>query len=173
MTLYTAGHEWVATHDRATEPGMRRTLLAHLPPEKVAGVTLTREQCRLQAVAIGPATAALVGRLLDHRPEDRLRGAGRVLALAQRTTAERLERACARAAAYGEDGYPAVKRILEAGLEQGPLPTEPVGPPILRGGGDPPAGPAGASPPGGYTFVRQAGEFVASLLGASRFGTVR
>ena len=31
----------------------------------------------------------------------------------------------------------------------------------------------GANAAGGYTFVRQAGEFVASLLGASRFGTVR
>jgi transposase len=171
VELYTAGHEWVATHDRATEPGQRRTLLAHLPPAKVTGVTISRETCREQAAAIGPATAELVGRLLDHRPEDRLRVAGRVLALAERTTAERLERACVRAAAYGEDGYGALKRILEAGLDGAPLPAA-----VSGGSSGPPAGGGealSASRAGGYTFVRQAGEFVASLFGASRAGAVR
>ena len=173
VTLSTAGHEWVATHDRATEPGQRQTLVAHLPPQKVTGVTLTREQCRLQAVAVGPATAALVGRLLDHRPEDRLRAAGRLLALARPATAERLERACARAAAFGEDGYPAVKRILEAGLDTEPLPAGSVVRAVLPDGSESPGDPSGVAGSSSYTFVRQAGEFVASLFGASRVGTVR
>jgi ribonuclease BN (tRNA processing enzyme) len=43
---------------------------------------LTREGCQAQANAIGPATATLVQELLDHRPVDRLRVAGRLLAYA-------------------------------------------------------------------------------------------
>src|SRR4030095_6755748 len=35
VELYTAAHELVATHDRATAPGERKTNLAHRPPEKV------------------------------------------------------------------------------------------------------------------------------------------
>ena len=58
-------------------PGERLTHLDHLPPEKVPGLLITRERCREQAGAIGPATAALVEQLLAHRPEDRLRSAGR------------------------------------------------------------------------------------------------
>jgi transposase len=148
VELYTADHQWVATHDRVA-PGERQTDLAHLPPEKVPNLVITREACLQQAEAIGPATARLVQALLDHRPEDRLRSAGRLVRLAQRTSPERLERACARALAFGAEDYPTVKRILAGELE----------------GGDPP--PA-APPPRPYTFVRHAGEFVASLLGGTR-----
>jgi transposase len=101
VELYTEQHELVATHDRAQAPGERLTHLAHLPPEKVAGLTLSRETCRVQATAMGPATAALVETLLTHRPEDRLRSAGRLLRLAQRTSPTQLEQACARAQAFG------------------------------------------------------------------------
>jgi hypothetical protein len=164
VELYTADHELVATHDRATAPGQRQTLLAHLPPEKVPGLILTREDCRAQAQAIGPATATVVGRLLDHRPEDRLRPAGRLLRLATPFSAARLEQACARALAYGSLGadgagaYPSVKRILQATLDQAPLETAP-------GGGEALSHPA--SSPRRFAFVRQAGEFVASLFGSS------
>ncbi|MBF6592588.1 MAG: IS21 family transposase, partial [Ktedonobacterales bacterium] len=84
VELYNQQHELVATHDRASAPGERMTHLVHLPPEKVIGLTLTCESCRAQAAAIGPATAALVAALLDHRPEDRLRSAGRLAAAAGR-----------------------------------------------------------------------------------------
>jgi hypothetical protein len=63
----------VATHDRAGQPGERKTILAHLPPHKVPGLVGSRETCTRQAASIGPTTAELVQRLLDHRPEDRLR----------------------------------------------------------------------------------------------------
>src|SRR5439155_25296891 len=120
--------------------------------------TLTREQCRVQAVAIGPATATVVGALLDHRPEDRLRAAGRLVRLAQTCSAERLERACLRAQAFGATDYATVKRILAEGLDQQPLP-------LAR------SSPAGAwpeqrpAPPRAYAFVRQASEFVSALFG--------
>jgi transposase len=162
VELYTAAHELVATHDRATAPGERKTNLAHLPPEKVPGLALSRATCQEQAQAIGPHTTRVVERLLTHRPEDRLRVAQRLLQLAARYGTARLERACARAEAFGEGDYVSVKRILEAGLEQQPGPEPARVVPTADDSGSPPE--AGWS----YVFVRQAGEFVASLLGAAR-----
>lgn len=163
VELYTAAHELVATHDRATAPGERQTNLAHLPQEKVPGLALSRASCREQAEAIGPQTTVLVERLLAHRPENRLRVAQRLLQLATRYGTERLERACARAEAFGEGDYTSVKRILEGGLEQQPCPA-PVG--VGTGEGEQGSPPAAAG--WSYLFVRGAGEFVASLLGATR-----
>jgi transposase len=170
VQLYNADHELVATHDRAQIAGDRVTHLAHLPPEKVPGLLLTRERCREQAVAIGSATAALVEQLLAHRPEDRLRTAGRLVRLAEQTTPARLEQACARAWAFGAADYPTVKRILLAGLERADHPAF-LAPPVV---GHPPlsvppaiAAPSPPPPPRTYTFMRQASEFVAHLLSAA------
>ena len=151
VEIYTAEHDLVATHDRATAPGQRQTQLDHLPPGKVPGLILTRESCRQQADAVGPATTALVEHLLEHRPEDRLRSVGRLLRLAAAYGPERLEQAGARAQHFGEADYPTVKRILAARLEAGPALTAPTQPVVTR-----------------YTFVRQASEFVTSLLGGAR-----
>jgi hypothetical protein len=152
VEISTADHQVVATHDRATTPGERRTILAHLPPEKVPGLVLTREDCRVHAQAIGPATTAVVERLLAHRPEDRLRVAHRLLRLAQRYGTARLERACVRVETFGEGDYVSVKRILDAGMDGEALPVRSTA----------------ADPSPHYTFVRQAGEFVASVLGVGR-----
>jgi len=123
VDIYGDDHQLIVTHDRAA-PGERRTVLAHLPPEKVPGLVLTRETCRQQAEAVGPATAAVVSELLAHRPEDRLRSAGRLVRLAEKVGQERLERACARAHAFGGADYPTVKRILAANLDEDPPPQE-------------------------------------------------
>lgn len=121
VEIYDAAYQRVAIHDRATAPGQRLTHLAHLPPAKVPGLLLSRPSCQAQAAAIGPATLRLVEALLARRPADRLRSAGRLLRLAERFTAERLEAACARAEAYGDGDYLTVKHILEADLDQQPL----------------------------------------------------
>lgn len=155
VEIYTTAHELVATHDRAPTPGTRQTNLAHLPPEKVPGLVLNRADCQAQAEAIGPATAAIVQRLLAHRPEDRLKVAGRLLRLAGQYSPERLELACARACYFGAGDYVGVKRILQAGLEQQPLAASPA-PPVAAADGV------------RYTFVRSASEFVAGLLGGGR-----
>jgi transposase len=160
VEVYDAQHELVATHDRASAPGERLTHLthlAHLPPEKVAGLTRTRETCRTQAAAIGSATAALVEALLDHRPEDRLRSAGRLLRLAATASPTRLERACARALAFGASDYPSVKRILASGLEHQ---EQPAPRPLAAARASEPA----SVPARPYTFMRQASEFMLSLL---------
>jgi transposase len=121
VELYNAAYQRVAIHDRATAPGQRLTHLDHLPPEKVPGLLLSRPLCQAQAKAIGPETHAIVEVLLAHRPEDRLRTAGRLLRLADRFTPARLEAACARAQAYGDGDYVTVKRILEENLDQQPV----------------------------------------------------
>ena len=152
LEIYDAAHALIATHDRATHPGDRQTQLVHLPPEKIPNLVLTRADCLHQAQAIGPATAAVVQTLLDHRPEDRLRSAGRVVRLAQRTTPARLERAGARALAFGITDYPRIKDILQSGLAETALPA---------------ASPVETTPRV-YAFARQASEFAASLLGGRR-----
>jgi transposase len=149
VELFTADHQAVATHDRASQPGERQTILAHLPPSKVAGLVSGRRTCAAQAASIGPATAEVVQRLLDHRPAERLHVAQRVLRLAERAGAERLERACRRALHYGTPDYPMLKRILAAGLEVVPLPA------------------SQHPPPRNLTFLRHASEFAAGLLAAA------
>ena len=62
-----------APHDRAHKAGQSVTKVAHLRTEKVAAMALAHENCRDQAAAISTFTLAVVARLLDHRPEDRLR----------------------------------------------------------------------------------------------------
>lgn len=128
-------HALVATH-LAARPGQRRTLHAHLPPDKVHFLLQTPRWCQQQAAEIGPTCAAVLAALLGERPLDRLRGAQGVLRLAQRYGPRRLEAACARAAAVGEYRYQTVKTILAAGLEHQPLlecglapPPAPAGPP--------------------------------------------
>jgi transposase len=151
VQVYTSEHRLIATHTRASKPGERQTHLDHLPPSKVPGLVLTRESVLLQAEGIGPSTQAIVQQLLDHRPEDRLRSAGRLVRLAEAYGDARLERACRRAEHFGETGYPAIKRILEVGLDAAALTeTEPAAEAVR------------------YVFARQVGDFVASLVGAVR-----
>jgi hypothetical protein len=65
----------------------------------------------------------VVDGLLDHRPEDRLRTAGRLLQLADRFCAQRLEAACRRALRFDDPSYMTIKRILEQGLDAEDLPS--------------------------------------------------
>ena len=120
----------VATHRRA-RPGQRRTLIAHLPPEKVHFLLQTPAWCRERAAEIGGACAQFIDGLLGDRPLDRLRGAQGVLRLAQRYGVPRLEAACARAHAVGEYRYHTVKTILVQALDRQPLPgLAPITPPL-------------------------------------------
>jgi len=146
VQVYTDDYQLVATHPRAQQPGRRVTNLDHLPPHKVPGLTLSREACRQQAAQIGPCTREVIDRLLDHRPEDRLRTAGRLLRLATRFSPQRLEAACARALRFDDPSYRTVKQILEQGLEGEELPAVDPPPPALA-------------------FVRSAQELVGHLAG--------
>jgi transposase len=146
VRLYDADYQLVATHDRAQSPGQRLTTVEHLPTYKVAGLLISRDSCREQASSVGPATQEVVDRLLDHRPEDRLRTAGRLLQLAERFSPERLEASCVRALRFDDATYITIKRILEQGLDAEPAP------------------PVDAPPPA-TTFVRHGAELVGHLAG--------
>ncbi len=132
VRLYTQDYQLIATHDRAQQPGQRLTHPGHLPEYKLAGVLLTRESCRTQAETIGPETLRVVERLLEHRPEDRLRTAGRILRLAQTFTSARLEAACARAGRFDDTRYVTLKNILQQGLDRQALPEPPAPPPPAK-----------------------------------------
>jgi transposase len=146
VQLFTGDYQLVATHPRAQRPGQRLTKLDHLPPKKVPNLILTRDWCRQRAAEIGLATRKIVDLLLDHRPEDRLRTAGRLLRLAEPFGPERLEAACQRALCFADPSYTTIKRILHQGLDQEELPATP------------PTAPAAA-------FVRSAEELVGHLRG--------
>jgi len=149
VQLYTQDYLLVATHDRAHKDGQRVTNVGHLPTEKVAGLALTRENCREQAAAMGASTLVVAERLLDHRPEDRLRTAGRLLHLGERFGHLRLEAACRRALRYDDPKYSTIKRILEQGLDQEALPGT-------------------TAAPLAHTFARAAVELMGHLLGGVR-----
>jgi hypothetical protein len=114
-------YERIATHRRVM-PGRRSTDPAHYPPHKAAVLLATPIYCREKAGKIGPYVAELVGRLLDDRPLDRLRGVQAILRLADKYGERRLDRACRRALCYEDLRYVTVKRILVNGLETEPLP---------------------------------------------------
>jgi transposase len=148
VQIFTPDYQLVATHPRAQRPGRRQTHTDHLPPHKVAGLILTRDACRQQASEIGPATREVVDSLLDHRPEDRLRTAGRLLRLDDRFGPGRLEAACIRALRFDDPAYMTIKRILEQGLDVERLPGT-------------------NSPPPAVAFARLPAELVGHLAGGA------
>jgi hypothetical protein len=90
---------------------------------------VTPVSCRAQAEQVGPATLAVVERLLDERPVDRLRAAHAIVKLTRKVAPHRLEAACARAIAFDDVAYPTIKRILDRGLDRLPIPGAAPAPP--------------------------------------------
>lgn len=114
-------YERIATHSWG-RPGVRRTIRAHYPPEKIMFLMATPHYCRDKAAAIGAATAQVVEGLLNERPLDRLRTAQAVLRLADKYGPNRLEAAARRALCYDDPTYTTLKNILKKGLDTDPLP---------------------------------------------------
>lgn len=146
VRIYTADCQLVATHSRAQHPGERLTHPDHLPPEKLPGLLLGEEQCRLAASDIGPATREVVETILSDGVIDRRRTVLRLLQLREAFGDERLERACERAQRFEAASYATVKRILHQDLD---LETQPT---------PSPAAPA-------WMFVRNASELLGHLFG--------
>ena len=111
-------HELLALHARATAPGQRMTVQAHLPPEYVAYKMRDPQWCLKQSTGIGPRCHELITRMFSHRVLDRLRAAQGVVGLAKRYGPARLEAACARALYFENIQYRSVRMILEKGLDQ-------------------------------------------------------
>ena len=111
-------HELVAVHARATAPGQRMTIQAHLPPEYIAYKMKDPQWCLKQSQGIGPSCHELITKMFAHRVLDRLRAAQGVVGLAKRYGPARLEAACARALYFNNIQYRSVRMILEKGLDQ-------------------------------------------------------
>ena len=84
----------------------------------------------------------------NHRPEDRLRTAGRLLKLGEQFGHQRLEVACTRALRFDDPAYVTIKRILKQGLDAEEIPSIQPAPPA-------------------HVFVRPASELVESLVGGA------
>lgn len=117
-------YERVASHGRAGRAGQRVSNILHYPPTKLAGLLVTPERLRQQALQIGPSTGKLVEEMLADHPVDRLRGAQGIVRLSDKYGPARLEAACARALVFDQVAYRSVASILRQGLENTPLPAE-------------------------------------------------
>jgi transposase len=124
----------IKTHPRGNR-GQKVTDWNDYPPEKVAFFQRTPTWCRQQAGLIGPATHQTVDTLLNEHALHYLRQCQGILRLKERYSPERLERACARANAFGDPSYRTVKTILERDLDKQRLLFEPdrVAGAFLRG----------------------------------------
>ena len=116
------GTELVTTHPRATAKGQWSTRNEHYPPGKAAFLEKTPQYCKKLAGRIGPNTSQVVEELLADRPLNRLRSVQSILRFADTVGSERLEAACKRALFFGDVRYRSIKEILNAALDQQPLP---------------------------------------------------
>lgn len=125
---FFVGGQLVKTHPRI-ERG-RQTDWDDYPPEKVAFFMRTPTWCRKRAAELGPNVTDVVADLLAGGALHHLRAAQGVIGLADRHGHDRLDAACARAAAVGDPTYRTVKGILAAGTENAPDgPERPPGAP--------------------------------------------
>lgn len=118
VRIFNGKYELVATHERATQPGTRRTHRDHYPPEKLPGLERTRESCLAQAEDQGLAVQKAVEQILADPVVDRIHQAGRLLRLSEKYGSKRLNDACQRALDYGDPAYKTIKGILKHNLDQ-------------------------------------------------------
>lgn len=123
VRLYHHG-ELIKVHP-AHRPGERSTDYADYPVERAPYAMRAPEACCRQAEARGPAVGQFVRVLLSGTfPWARLRQAQKLLRLAERYGAERVNAACARALAFELLDVRRVETIVRAALEREPAPTE-------------------------------------------------
>jgi transposase len=116
----------VAVHRRsvgAASKGRYTTEPAHRPKSHQAHLEWTPERLVRWGREIGPATAAVVAHILEHKPhpEQGYRSCLGLFSLAKRYTGPRLEAACTRARHTGTMTYRSIKSILAAGLDRHPI----------------------------------------------------
>ena len=133
-------HQRVASHVRSPQRGGYTTVPEHMPEAHRRYLEWTPERLLRWGGKIGPATGAVIERILLERPhpQQAFNACFGVLRLATPFGEPRLEAACARALAIGTVSYKSIASILEKGLERRPLPDAATsGPPLehpnLRG----------------------------------------
>jgi transposase len=132
----------VAAHPRSQHRGGYTTLAEHLPEAHRRYLDWTPERLLRWGQKIGPATGAVIERLLAARthPQQAFNACFGVLRLSNGFGEPRLEAACARALTLGTVSYKRIAAILEKGLDRRPLPepaqsTLPLEHAHLRGSG--------------------------------------
>lgn len=117
VRIFDEKYNLAATHERASRPGERLTNLAHLPPEKVPGLTQNHDSLLSEAEEIGPALSEVVRLLLEDPLLYRVPTAGRLVRLKNCYGDTRLEAAARRALSFGDPSYKTIKNILNKGLD--------------------------------------------------------
>lgn len=125
VKLYRAG-ELVKVHPRKPKGG-RSTDPNDYPPERTAYAMRAPDRLIQQAIALGPTIGQFAERLLDAPfPWSKLRQGQKLLRLAERYTAERLDAACARALGFDLVDVRRLERILVLALEHEGQPALPA-----------------------------------------------
>ena len=116
----------VASHARSHVRHGHTTDPAHMPESHRRHAEWTPARITGWAGKTGPATAAMVAKILESRPhpEQGYRAALGIIRLASRHGAERAEAACARALRLRSYSYRSVESILRTGLDRQPLPGD-------------------------------------------------
>ena len=125
LTAFADG-ERIAEHERAKGRGQQITDPSHYPPTKRVATQEVRRQRLLQIRGAGPHAAEYVSRLRESRSVfgDQLLRLTDLLAVFGE---DAVEKACRRALYFGAtQGARKIESILERGLHEKPLPTDPV-----------------------------------------------
>jgi transposase len=126
VRIYVRG-ELIKTHERKP-PGGRSTDYSDYPEERTPHARRWPDYYRKRAREIGSAVGDFTDRLLTGEfPWSRLRQAQKLLRLAERYGAARLDAACRRALDFDLQDVYRVQRILERGLESESEPQPVVG----------------------------------------------
>lgn len=113
----------VALHEKAKKKWEYKRKSEHAPPFEEAVLQCSREGLLTLAQEIGTSTFQLAEKILSHPSVDKLKPIRFLLRLAEKYSAERLEKACKRAYNYKLFSYNEVKRILEKKLDSQSLGT--------------------------------------------------
>ena len=126
VRIYVRG-ELIKTHERKPAGG-RSTDYSDYPDERTPYALRWPDYYRKRARELGPAAGEFTDRLLSGEfPWSRLRQAQKLLRLAERYGADRLDAACRRALDFDLQDVYRVQRILEQGLESQKEPAPIVG----------------------------------------------
>lgn len=121
----------IARHRRASGRGVTTTDRSHYPQAKQATWQERRAERLLRIRAVGPGVAAFWHGLhtsREHVHSDHVRG---LLRLIETGNHAELDRACARAAHFGNFSIPALKRILDGRLFELPIDDTPTASPPM------------------------------------------
>ncbi len=125
VKLYRRG-DLVKVHPRQPKGG-RSTDFDDYPPERTAYAMRAPDRIVREAVKLGPTIGQFAERLLEGPfPWSKLRQGQKLLRLAERYTAERLDAACARALGFDLVDVRRVERILVLALEHEGQPSPPA-----------------------------------------------